>query len=35
MIEILPGGIIDRRMTYDEYLRDEKVKTLRTSLMEN
>jgi ATPase subunit of ABC transporter with duplicated ATPase domains len=35
IIEILPGGIIDRRMTYDEYLRDEKVKTLRTSLMEN
>jgi ATPase subunit of ABC transporter with duplicated ATPase domains len=35
IIEILPGGIIDRRMTYDEYLRDEKVKLLRTTLMEN
>jgi len=35
IIEILPGGIIDRRMTYDEYLRDEKVKLLRISLMEN
>lgn len=29
IIEILPGGVIDRRMTYDEYLRDEKVKSLR------
>ncbi|MFN7692060.1 MAG: ATP-binding cassette domain-containing protein, partial [Bacteroidota bacterium] len=35
IIEILPGGIIDRRMTYDEYLRDEKVKLLRNSLMIN
>ncbi|MFN4930978.1 MAG: ABC-F family ATP-binding cassette domain-containing protein [Bacteroidota bacterium] len=35
IIEILPGGIIDRRMTYDEYLRDEKVKLLRNSLMLN
>ncbi|MCC6252060.1 MAG: ATP-binding cassette domain-containing protein [Bacteroidia bacterium] len=34
IIEILPNGIIDRRMTYDEYLRDEKVKLLRESFLE-
>jgi ATPase subunit of ABC transporter with duplicated ATPase domains len=32
IIEILPKGIIDKRMTYDEYLRDEKVKQLRMEL---
>lgn len=34
IIEILPGGIIDRRISYDEYLRDEKVKSLRATLMQ-
>jgi ATPase subunit of ABC transporter with duplicated ATPase domains len=29
IIEILPGGVIDKRMPYDEYLRNEKVKELR------
>jgi hypothetical protein len=31
IIEILPGGIIDKRMSYDEYLTNEKVKELRES----
>jgi ATPase subunit of ABC transporter with duplicated ATPase domains len=31
IIEILPGGVIDKRMPYDEYLRNEKVKELRES----
>ncbi|MBU0936412.1 MAG: ATP-binding cassette domain-containing protein [Spirochaetes bacterium] len=29
IIEFCPGGIIDRMMTFDEYLRDEQVKQLR------
>lgn len=29
IIEILPQGIIDRRLPYDEYLKDEKIKELR------
>ena len=29
IIEITPSGIIDKRMTYDEYLVDEKVKAMR------
>lgn len=29
MIEITPKGVIDRYMTYDEYLKDPKVKELR------
>lgn len=32
IIEITPSGIIDKRMTYDEYLNDESVKTLRASM---
>lgn len=32
IIEILPKGIIDKRVTYDEYLVDEKVKNLRDTL---
>lgn len=32
IIEILPKGIIDKRIPYDEYLLDEKVKALRESL---
>ncbi|MES2837557.1 MAG: ATP-binding cassette domain-containing protein [Bacteroidota bacterium] len=31
IIEITPKGIIDKRMTYDEYILDEKVKALRAS----
>ncbi|MDR0589854.1 MAG: ABC transporter ATP-binding protein, partial [Spirochaetaceae bacterium] len=29
IIEITPAGIIDRMMPFDDYLRDESVKTLR------
>ncbi len=32
IIEILPGGIIDRRETYDEYLDNEDVPVLRAKL---
>ena len=32
IIEITPNGIIDKRMTYDEYLADENIKALRISM---
>ncbi len=32
IIEITPGGIIDRLTTFDEYLEDERVKALRTEM---
>lgn len=32
IIEISPNGMIDKRMTYDEYIMDEKVKALREEL---
>ena len=32
IIEITPNGIIDKLMTYDEYLQDPKVKELRESM---
>ncbi|MEI9934310.1 MAG: hypothetical protein WDM71_05540 [Ferruginibacter sp.] len=32
IIEITPKGMIDRLMTYDEYLADERIKTLREEL---
>lgn len=32
IIELTPNGIIDKRMTYDEYLADERVKEMRMSL---
>jgi len=32
VIEITPNGIIDKRMAYDEYLEDERVKELRAKL---
>jgi len=32
IIEVTPKGIIDRRVTYDEYLKDEKVKAMREEL---
>jgi ATPase subunit of ABC transporter with duplicated ATPase domains len=32
IIEITPLGIIDKRMTYDEYISDESIKTLREKM---
>ncbi len=32
IIEITPNGVIDKRMTYDEYIADEKVKALRDEM---
>ncbi|MCT2562981.1 ABC-F family ATP-binding cassette domain-containing protein [Chryseobacterium herbae] len=32
IIELTPGGIIDREMTYDEYLADKKVKEIREKM---
>lgn len=32
IIEILPNGIIDRRMTYDEYIESEEINRLREEL---
>ena len=32
IIEILPGGIIDRQMTYDEYIEDESIDSIREKL---
>lgn len=32
IIEILPGGIIDRQMTYDEYIEDESIDVIREKL---
>jgi ATPase subunit of ABC transporter with duplicated ATPase domains len=32
VIELTPGGIIDRLMTFDEYLVDQRVKTLREEM---
>lgn len=32
VIELTPKGIIDRQMSYDEYLQDKKVKELRTQM---
>ncbi len=32
IIEILPGGMIDRQMTYDEYIDDESIDALREKL---
>jgi hypothetical protein len=32
IIELTPKGIIDRLMTFDEYLADDRVKTLREEL---
>jgi len=29
IIELTPGGIIDKRMSYDEYLENEGVKEMR------
>ncbi len=32
VIELTPKGIIDRQMTYDDYITDEKIKALRASM---
>ena len=32
VIEILPGGIIDRRETYDEFIENESLEALREKL---
>ncbi len=32
IIEITPGGIIDKRMAYDEYIGDENIKVLREKM---
>jgi hypothetical protein len=31
-VELTPNGAIDRYMTFDDYLDDEKVKELRTKM---
>ncbi|QJB33298.1 ATP-binding cassette domain-containing protein [Chitinophaga oryzae] len=35
IIELTPKGIIDRMMTFDEYLADDRVKTLREEMYSN
>jgi ATPase components of ABC transporters with duplicated ATPase domains len=32
IVELTPKGIIDREMTYDEYLQDKKVKELQLEM---
>jgi hypothetical protein len=32
VIELTPNGIIDRLMTFDEYMEDERVKKLREEM---
>ena len=32
ILEITPKGVIDRYMTFDEYLEDEKIKELRQQM---
>ncbi|MEC7085521.1 MAG: ABC-F family ATPase, partial [Bacteroidota bacterium] len=32
IIELTPNGVIDRHMTFDEYMSDEKVKALRQKM---
>jgi hypothetical protein len=32
IIEITPKGVIDRLMSFDEYLADERVKTMREEM---
>jgi ATPase subunit of ABC transporter with duplicated ATPase domains len=34
IIEITPNGVIDKRMSYDEYLADKQIKAMRDSLYE-
>ena len=32
IVELTPKGVIDRYMTFDEYMRDEKIKNLRDKM---
>jgi ATPase components of ABC transporters with duplicated ATPase domains len=32
IIEVIPEGIIDKRMTFDEYLNDEEIKKMHESI---
>lgn len=32
VLELTPGGLIDREMSFDDYLKDERVKNMRASL---
>jgi ATPase subunit of ABC transporter with duplicated ATPase domains len=32
IIELTPSGIIDKRMSFDEYISDENIKTLREKM---
>jgi ATPase subunit of ABC transporter with duplicated ATPase domains len=32
IIEITPNGVIDKRMSYDEYLADKQIKAMRESM---
>ena len=34
IIELTPSGIIDRYMTFEEYMKDSKIKQLRKSMLE-
>ena len=34
IIELTPSGIIDRYMTFEEYMNDSKIKQLRESMLE-
>lgn len=34
ILELTPGGVIDRYMTFDEYMEDENLKTLRDKMYE-
>ena len=34
IIELTPSGIIDRYMTFEEYMKDAKIKQLRESMLE-
>lgn len=35
ILELTPGGLIDREMPFDEYIQDERVKNAKEALMEN
>jgi ATPase subunit of ABC transporter with duplicated ATPase domains len=35
IIEITPNGVIDKRMSYDEYLADKQIKAMREGMYEN
>jgi len=34
IVELTPSGIIDRYMTFEEYMKDTKIKQLRESMLE-